>query len=438
MARAGTASSLIALGLFCLSAPAMPAQATTVAINTVYRFGSSSTDGTTPLGGVVADSQHRFYGTTSRGGAYGYGTVYRIFLPTQKYQGGTEEILHSFTGKNGDGATPMASVILGSDGSVYGTTSLGGTSGRGMVFKLANTPGWPLTVLHAFGSSGPGYPEAALAFGTDGLLYGTTSYFDDERGADEGTEFSVSAAGDTVEFKLLRTFGQTGPSGDGIAPLGLASLPPPYANFSNGFLGATTGGPNGEETGNVFSLRIGPKGNSDQTTLYTFGPLPDVNTPTAAPIVGQGAIAGALYGCAQGGGFGFIGSYYSAVGGIYQLEPNGTGGFAESVLYPFGQSGYETESIPGPGCSIVQGTESGILYGVSSSDDYVFDSNLFELDPPSSPGGSWTYQVIAQFNPAYNGLGPQPSILRLENRYYVIFSTGDYFPGTLTEITIRQ
>jgi uncharacterized repeat protein (TIGR03803 family) len=68
-------------------------------------------------------------------------------------------------------------LIQGSDGSVYGTASLGGSYGRGVVFRL--TPHGGFTVLHNFGD--PQYPddgtlpESGLVLATDGNLYGVTS-----------------------------------------------------------------------------------------------------------------------------------------------------------------------------------------------------------------------------------------------------------------------
>jgi uncharacterized repeat protein (TIGR03803 family) len=48
----------------------------------------------------------------------------------------TETILHSFSGADGDGAIPLAGLVLSSTGILYGTTSAGGTAGRGTVFAV--------------------------------------------------------------------------------------------------------------------------------------------------------------------------------------------------------------------------------------------------------------------------------------------------------------
>ena len=44
----------------------------------LYSFGSSSNDGSEPEAGLVQGSDGNLYGTTIQGGAYGYGTVFRI------------------------------------------------------------------------------------------------------------------------------------------------------------------------------------------------------------------------------------------------------------------------------------------------------------------------------------------------------------------------
>jgi uncharacterized repeat protein (TIGR03803 family) len=82
-------------------------------------------------------------------------------------------VLHSFTG-GADGADPAAGLILDKKGNLYGTTSGGGTSNQGTVFKLDTTG--TETVLHRFTGSDGGGPEASLVLDKAGNLYGTTLY----------------------------------------------------------------------------------------------------------------------------------------------------------------------------------------------------------------------------------------------------------------------
>src|SRR5215472_15112725 len=80
--------------------------------------------------------------------------------------------LVNFNGTNGRGA--YGSLVQGTDGNFYGTTSAGGANNQGSVFKL--TPGGTLTSLHSFSGTDGALPRATLIQGTDGNFYGTTSY----------------------------------------------------------------------------------------------------------------------------------------------------------------------------------------------------------------------------------------------------------------------
>lgn len=79
--------------------------------------------------------------------------------------------LYSFN--SSAGANPSASLIQGSDGNFYGTTSQGGASDAGTVFKI--TSGGSLTTLYSFSFSDGSSPYTSLVVGSDGNFYGTTS-----------------------------------------------------------------------------------------------------------------------------------------------------------------------------------------------------------------------------------------------------------------------
>jgi uncharacterized repeat protein (TIGR03803 family) len=76
-------------------------------------------DGAGPSG-VTQGRDGNFYGTTSYGGQFNQGTVFRIT------SGGAETVLYSFAGGPGDGAQPNGGLIQGIDGNFYGTTNNGG------------------------------------------------------------------------------------------------------------------------------------------------------------------------------------------------------------------------------------------------------------------------------------------------------------------------
>ena len=72
--------------------------------------------------------------------------------------------LHSFD----YGAYSYAGLVLGTDGSLYGTTYQGGAGNAGTVFKIA--PGNRLTTLHSFDSTDGAWPFAALVQDTNGIV----------------------------------------------------------------------------------------------------------------------------------------------------------------------------------------------------------------------------------------------------------------------------
>jgi uncharacterized repeat protein (TIGR03803 family) len=157
---------------------------------TLHNFGAAE-DGSFPEGGLVFDSAGNLYGTTSAGGAYGFGTAFQL-TPAE---GGnwTETIMHSFDQETGDGTLPRADLILDSAGNVYGTTLEGGASAIGTVFELSPSIGgsWTETILHSFQDNGKdgAYPGTSLIFDSFGNLYGTTAAGGEKSG---GTVFELT------------------------------------------------------------------------------------------------------------------------------------------------------------------------------------------------------------------------------------------------------
>lgn len=66
----------------------------------------------------------------------GCGIVFELTPPSSPGGAWTERVLHAFSGQNGDGAIPEAGLVLSSTGILYGTTTAGGTAGRGTVFAV--------------------------------------------------------------------------------------------------------------------------------------------------------------------------------------------------------------------------------------------------------------------------------------------------------------
>lgn len=172
----------------------------------LYSF-SYGTDGAYPYAGLIRDASGNLYGTTNYGGdmtlcnGTGCGVVFKLDTS------GTETVLHTFTGIEGDGAFPLAGLIRDAKGNLYGTTNQGGGYGFGTVFKLSKT-GNETVLYHFLGLSDGGYPYTGLARDAKGNLYGTTC---GGGAANAGTVFKLSKAGKEI---VLHSFSGT----DGACP----------------------------------------------------------------------------------------------------------------------------------------------------------------------------------------------------------------------------
>jgi uncharacterized repeat protein (TIGR03803 family) len=123
------------------------------------------TNGNSPRGGLLQGLDGNLYGTTYSSTKPGvYGTVFKATI------NGTLTTLASFTGANGE--YPTGWLVQGSDGNLYGTTSFGGTSSDGTVFAV--TTNGTLTCLASFSGANGDDPGRGLIQGNDGYFYGLT------------------------------------------------------------------------------------------------------------------------------------------------------------------------------------------------------------------------------------------------------------------------
>jgi uncharacterized repeat protein (TIGR03803 family) len=272
---------------------------------------AASTDGAAPTS-LMQASDGNFYGTTQAGGAYNKGAVFSIAA-------GVEAVIYSFSGNGGvagsmDGALPVA-LVEGSDGSLYGTTQLGGANGAGTAFNV--TTSGVETVLYSFGGGPTGAtsgtdgasPAGGLIQGSDGSFYGTTQ----SGGTNTvGTIFSLTTAG--VETVLYSFIGGT----DGASPdAGLVQ-----GNDGN-FYGTTFFG-GAYSAGTVFSVTAA----GIETVIHSFSGGGHVTGSTDGAYPSAGLMLGAdgnLYGTTRDGGPQFYG------GTMFKITESGV----ETVLYAF-------------------------------------------------------------------------------------------------------
>jgi uncharacterized repeat protein (TIGR03803 family) len=135
-------------------------------------------DGSNPFGGVIFDSSGNLYGGTLCGGADHDGTIFEM---SPSGSGWTFNTLYNFSNGANECGGPYAPLSMDASGNLYGTTYSGGAYLYGSIFKLTpSNDGWTLTDLHDFCASGPpcsdgAYPYSNVIFDSQGNLYGTAS-----------------------------------------------------------------------------------------------------------------------------------------------------------------------------------------------------------------------------------------------------------------------
>ncbi|MGO4880631.1 MAG: choice-of-anchor tandem repeat GloVer-containing protein [Bryobacteraceae bacterium] len=214
-------------------------------LKTLYSFcpQSGCPDGYRPSRALVQDSQWNFYGTARNGGANGQGTLW------ERTRKGQMITLYSFCSQPlcTDGATPVT-VVLASDGSLYGITTYGGAFNYGTFFKMS--PGGQPVVLHSFCALSDcidGAGPISLIEGTDGNFYGFT---EKAQGHNNGTVFKITPDG---VLTTLQTLCQDGVCADGA----MTSVPSLVEHTSGVFYGTVGKGGNSTSDGTLFSLSVG-------------------------------------------------------------------------------------------------------------------------------------------------------------------------------------
>jgi uncharacterized repeat protein (TIGR03803 family) len=305
--------------------------------NFAWSVAFNNANGQAPSAGLVQASDGNLYGTTSLGGTKGFGTVFRIttngvlsslysFDPGLSEGGfpqaplcvGLDGYLYGTTTTNdagsgggtifkmstnggplvwsysladADGTIPLAGLVQGVDGSLYGTASEGGAIGAGSVFRIGTNE--VFTNLYSFSDvADGGYPEGGLVQGRDSQLYGTTSDGGDTN-LNEGAIFKITTNG---TFTPLVAFEGTN-GGSSEASLMLAGDGNIYGTAKGGGIGYQFGDNNlyPPAYGTIFQLTT----NGTLTTLLSFDGNYDGGAPHSS--LWQG-LDGGLYGTTSQGG----------------------------------------------------------------------------------------------------------------------------------------
>src|SRR5665213_1507164 len=282
------------------------------ALSQIGVFGVNAS-GANPQSTLAVDSIGNLYGTASRGGASGDGTVFEIAKGS-----GTITTLVSFDGSNG--ANPSAGVTLDAAGDLYGTTDGGGDSNDGTVFEIAKGSG-TITTLASFNFTNGANPSAGVALDASGNLYGTTN---------EGTVFKIAKGSGTITTLIANGASILGgvtldASGNlyGTTDIGGTSNDGTVFEIAKGLSTTRTlasfNGTNGEDpqagvtldaSGNLYgTTELGGDGNGDGTVFEIAKGSGAVTTLAAFNLAnGQGPAvgvtldaAGNLYGTTSGG-----------------------------------------------------------------------------------------------------------------------------------------
>ncbi len=270
-------------------------------------------EGLGPSSPLVRASDGNLYGVTHAGGSNGEGTVFKI-TPA-----GTLTLLYTFCSQPNcmDGSVPIGALLQAADGNFYGTTSSGGDAscnsgyGCGTVFKI--TPTGTLTTLHRFSGTDGNSPNGSLVQATDGTIYGSTWLGGPDQNCPNstcGTLFKTTPSG---TFTTLYNF-------DGGID---GAQPSPLKQASDGNLYGTTYWGGAIQSGTIF--RITPSGTFSTLYNFCSDipgqGCADGLAPSAAPVEGPD---GRLYGTASLGGMpkGTAACLGYGCGTVFSVSPN--------------------------------------------------------------------------------------------------------------------
>ena len=404
---------LIALVALAISGPVSVAQSYTI----LHTF-TGGVDGGEPYSGLSIDRAGNLYGTAAYGG-HGFGVAYElahrnsgwIFHPLYNFAGGT------------DGEGPLARVVFGANGALYGTTYAGGNVacgegyGCGTIFSLrplatfcraASCP-WTHAVLYRFNGAADGANPlfGDVTFDASGNLYGTTANGGNSGcgGAGCGTVYQLSHNGGGWSESVLYSF--SGENGDGANPNAGVVF-----DAAGNLYGTTKAGGNPASNGTIF--RLARSGSSwIETVLYAFGGQGDGYWPLSGLIFDQ---LGNLYGATTSGG--------AAGGGtLFALNSAGT----ETTLYSF------AGPVSGGPYGNLTMDAAGNLYGVTYDDGAFGNGAVFKLTP--SPNG-WIYTDLHDFT-GFDGRCPYGNVVidAQGNLYGTTEGGGQYDYGVVWEVT---
>ncbi len=377
----------------------------------LYSFnGNVPSDGNEPVGPLVFDGSGNLYGTTSNGGIYGWGTVFKL---TSGSDGWSQTSLISF---NGIGAAwPTSPLTFDSSGNLYGTTWFGGVLNDGTAFELtpSSSGPWNETSLHDFSPHGHDgtFPRSGIIFDKLGNAYGTTT------GGGlygNGTVFQLSPLpGGGWKENILHNFHDT----DGWQPTpGLVMDSAGNLYGTTGFGGLSSACNSG--CGVAFEVSPTPQGGWKEKVIFNFS-----NSSGSSPFTPLSIDStGNLYGMTTGGG-------RYGLGGVFELS-RATGTWKLTILHNFNSSGDGNN-----GSGALAFDAAGNIYGATGYGGTYGVGTVFELSPQAN--GQWKETILHNFNSAGgDGYSPGsgPILDSSGNLYGTTENGGAYNNGAVYEI----
>ncbi len=376
----------------------------------LHAFGAPN-DGESLWSAVTLDGKGNIYGTTSAGGLYGLGTVFRL---TPDGSGGwSESILHNFPEYTGDAFGLYGSLTLDGAGDLYGPSSEGGAYTYGAVFKLApdSVGGWSESVIYSFD------PHCCVVYTAHNPYSGLVQDL-------EGNLFGLGGGGILYELIpgsggwIYRTICASGP----CLETGFSGL----SITSNGELygGAARAGPSHE--GAVYGItdtQVGWR----QYDLYNFGGYTNDGQQPANGKVAYDSKS-TIYGATFQGGSNNCGN--GNCGTIYKLVRQPNGQWKETVLFNFGSGATGFNPIGG-----VILDKAGNLYGTTGYGGGACGCGVvYRLSP--NKNDSWTYTVLHTFDGFDGALPAGDLVVDVQgNLYGTTVGSGPDGGGVVFEIT---
>lgn len=277
-------------------------------------------------------------------------------------------------------STPTAGIVAGSDGAYYGTTASSSSVTGGLIYRV--TPnGSSVTTLYQMQNNQSYAPAVGPMVGSDGLLYGTTTFGAVGTTANTtGTVYRIKIDG--TGFTIVHAFDTWTTSNQSSNPINVEGAYPDsrLIEGSDGFLYgvARAGGPDG--TGTVFKLS---KDGTSFKVLHSFGAITsDKNADVTTNLDGIGPVGtllqgadGLLYGTTPSGGL-------NGRGTIFRVGTDGTGFQLQHTFSSLSGSGSSASNVDGaaPAVGLTDGKD-GRLYGVAGEGGPNGAGTLFSFDP---------------------------------------------------------